>query len=137
MITITIDDQSRAEADELPPKIENAVNNAVLALAMQAQSIAQRSILKGPKTGRMYGRHRASAPGEAPANDLGFLAANIRVDTPEKFTARLVSNAPYSIFLEYGTRNMAARPFIRPAGDAIKEKAPAVLNAFIEEALRK
>lgn len=32
----------------------------------------------------------------------------------------VISEAPYSGFVEYGTRNMAAQPFMRPALEAVK-----------------
>lgn len=127
------------EADLLK-RIESGTEKALMALALQAQGKAQQSILRGSKTGRIYkrgaGTHRASAPGEAPANDLGFLAANIKVDMTGKFQSNVRSLAPYSVHLEYGTQKMAARPFLRPAGDAVKANAKQVFDAYISEALR-
>lgn len=117
-------------------KIETGITDGLLALALMAQGEAQRSILKGPKTGRVYKRgkstHQASAPGEAPANDLGFLANNIKAEMTEDLTASTISLAPYSIHLEYGTRKMAARPFLAPAAEKTKAKAEGVLSAYVK-----
>ena len=80
------------------------------------QSLAQRSILSGPKTGRKYGVHRASAPGEAPANDTGTLVRGIEVRKgQEDFTYEVHSIADYAGYLEYGTSRMAPRPYLQPA----------------------
>lgn len=59
--------------------------------------------------------HRASAPGEAPARWHGLL-----VELHESFHNNgllgvVFTNMEYAPWLEYGTRKMAARPFMRPA----------------------
>lgn len=137
---IGIDIKVEKDASGLDAAVEKAIGQGLMALALMAQTEAQRSILKGPKTGRLYPRgkrvHQASAPGEAPANDFGFLAANIKADLTNDFTANLWSLAPYSIHLEYGTVNMAARPFLRPAGDAMREEGKEVINAYVKAALK-
>lgn len=70
--------------------------------------------LEGGRHGRQYGSHRASAPGEKPARLYGTLAGGIgirrRMNAAEVFSA-----AAHTPHLEYGTRNMAPRPFMRPA----------------------
>lgn len=119
-------------------KMKNGVKDGLLALALMAQGEAQKSILRGPKTGRVYKRgkgfHQASAPGEAPANDLGFLANNVKAEMTDDLVASTFSLAPYSVHLEYGTRKMAARPFLRPAVEKVKAQAQGVLNAYIKNA---
>lgn len=70
------------------------------------------------KTGKPVKRrryHRASAPGEAPAIDTGHLVNSIRSTFPTKLKGVLNIGAAYASFLEFGTRKMAARPFIEPA----------------------
>lgn len=49
--------------------------------------------------------------------DTGFLKANIVTDLSglSELNAKIHSKAPYSGFQEYGTRFMAAQPFMRPA----------------------
>jgi phage gpG-like protein len=73
-----------------------------------------------PKSGREYGKHQASAPGEPPAIDLGYLTNSIQV-AMEGSTAYIYTNAKYAPPLEFGSRRMAARPFMLPA--AVAEKA--------------
>lgn len=61
-----------------------------------------------------YGKLRAKY--YAPV-DTGFLKANIVTDLSDwpGMTTKIHSQAPYSGFVEYGTRFMAAQPFMRPA----------------------
>lgn len=63
--------------------------------------------------------HRASAPGEPPASDTGALLNSIshKLDVEETVFVRVGSDKKYAIWLELGTRFMAARPFIRPGLD--------------------
>jgi len=70
----------------------------------------------GPKTGRVYGNHQASAPGESPAGDTGDLARRIGTDVDAAtLTGSVTFSSKHARPLEYGTVNMAARPFARVA----------------------
>lgn len=100
------------------------VMRAIKLASYMVQATARKSILRDPKTGIVYGKHQASAPGEAPASDTGNLARNIIVLADERtHMSYVVSRAPYSAALEYGAvRNkdsefftLAPRPFMRPA----------------------
>lgn len=135
-----LEEASRSVESDLVGRIEAGTLNGLRALALMAQTDAQRRVLKGPKTGRIYRRgagfHQASAPGEAPANDTGFLAGSIKIEVTQKLQVDLHALAPYAIHLEYGTRNMAARPFLRPAAEEAGKKAPEVIDAYVREALK-
>lgn len=63
--------------------------------------------------------HRASAAGEPPASDTGFLLNSIthQMGVDEKVYATVGSSLKYAIWLELGTKYMAPRPFLRPALD--------------------
>jgi hypothetical protein len=72
--------------------------------------------------------HRASAPGDPPARDVGRLMESIAVTkraTAEDLTAETgprkqsFQGAYYAAFLEYGTRKIEPRPFVRPTADAV------------------
>ncbi len=91
------------------------------AAGLGVQNTARRSIMDGPKTGRIYRisktvEHRASAPGEAPANRTGRLVASIvyQVDR-QQLHVDITAGTEYARHLEFGTRKMAARPFLIPA----------------------
>ena len=97
------------------PAIRQAVGRGLLAAAQIHRNESVRMVLQGPKSGRLYGRHQASAPGQAPATDTGRLVNSIRVDhTPGSLTASVVCGAAYGRSLEFGTRRIAPRPFLRP-----------------------
>jgi HK97 gp10 family phage protein len=105
------------------------VEKAIVKTAVGIQGHAVQAIQGGPKTGTVYTRspgqnlsatHRASSPGEAPATDTGRLVSSIiwRMDGSDALVGSSIRNPPYPKFLEFGTVNMAERPFLRPALDA-------------------
>lgn len=71
--------------------------------------------LSAPGGGRTYGVHTASAPGQPPAVDTGRLRQSIRVQKVGPGHYRVGTDVQYAIFLEFGTRRIAARPFLRPS----------------------
>lgn len=66
--------------------------------------------------------HRASAPGQPPAQDSGKLYRNISVRRTGKGNYRVRFGAEYSGYLEFGTGRMKARPFIIKAIEAAVDK---------------
>ena len=83
-----------------------------------------REELSRPGQGRMYvsksgdgSTHQASRSGDPPASDTETLLNAIGVDIFGKFVGVGVneSEAPYWRLLEYGTKNMDPRPFVRRA----------------------
>lgn len=58
--------------------------------------------------------HQASAPGEAPAEDMGKMSRSIQVRMATDGLSGVVVARGMSL-LEYGTRKVAARPFLFPA----------------------
>lgn len=99
-------------------------------IAIQLESNIKRDLSKAG-TGRSYKRtkaglrHVASAPGHAPAVDMGRLRSSITHEIGKDSTslvARVGTDVKYSIYLEYGTRRMQPRPFLRPALDNMARK---------------
>lgn len=74
-----------------------------------------RVLMRLPKTGRFYGRQRASGPGEAPAIRSGRLIQSIGTPTVNGLRGSLQISAPYAGYLELGTKSIAPRPFAEPA----------------------
>ncbi len=69
--------------------------------------------------------HRASVPGKPPALDFGNLMNSIqsRVTVGAAVVKGEVgSDIDYALYLEVGTHNMKARPYLRPAVTANKRK---------------
>ncbi len=84
-----------------------------------AEAIVERTkaAMDEPKSGRMYGAHQASAPGEAPAVLSGELQGSYTAEPDGVGRAVAYSDDPKAPLLEYGTRRMAARPALTPAAE--------------------
>lgn len=90
----------------------------ILKGAFSIRNDAVLAVQRGPKTGRQYGNHTASAPGEAPATNTGALVRGISVRVEiDGNQVDIVSKEPYSLTLEFGSEDgrIAARPFMFPA----------------------
>ncbi len=109
---------SQYTADALVGRAGNLVRNT-----------AVQSIQQGAKSGVVYEKynprrtHKASSAGQPPATDTGFLVNNIalKIDA-DSLGASVESRADYSVFLEFGTSKMSARPFMQPALESNKGK---------------
>lgn len=114
--------------EALKSKAEAETARAVRATAQAIRNDAIISVKSHLSAGEVYTRgtvkHVASKPGSPPNQDRGTLTRNIRVTMNDDLTADISSNAPYSAALEFGTSNMAARPFMTPAveGQRVKHK---------------
>lgn len=124
-------------------RIEKAVMGAIFRTCTKIQSHASDAIMNPPKTGRIYHRrgnvfHQASAPGEAPASEHGAagLAGHITVELdPATLSGTVTARRLYASYLEFGTRNMEPRPFMRPALEANRQDFFDDVSASIERAL--
>lgn len=126
-------------AEELQPEVEKAVNQAIILV----ESSAKESIAQGPKSGKVYvkkgsnsAEHQASAAGQAPANDTGNLSENIRTKLKrgKRVIGSVISKAPYSAALEFGTKDIKPRPFMRPALMNNERIAIALINKALKKA---
>lgn len=120
-------------------KVARGSERAVRATGLWLQGDIVRS-LETPGGGIVYGRHRASAPGQPPARDTGALANSIAFKY-NGIGGRLLAGGPsgivyssseYAPHLEYGTVHMAPRPFMRPAA----KRASRVLQAAMQDVVR-
>ena len=107
--------------------------------AQNIRTHAIKSILRGTKSGVEYQKysprrkHRASAPGEAPASDTGRLAGAIRADI-EGRQAEVVADTEYAAWLEFGTMKIQPRPFMVPAMEKERPKWEERLNRIVDKA---
>lgn len=97
--------------------IAEAKATAGLHRAAQQGEARLKVILSQPGSGKTYGKHTASAPGEPPAPDTGGLRGATQADTQIRregsdLVGRVVANKEYALALEKGTERMAARPFM-------------------------
>lgn len=102
----------------------------------KAETILKEDILRRPGSGKIYGKHQASAPGEPPAPDTNNLRSNTNADPNIRedgvdLVGRVVANAGYAEALEKGTERIAPRPFL---GLLATDHADDLRNAFIEGA---
>lgn len=93
-------------------------------------------ILNQPGTGRMYGKHQASAPGQPPAPDQGELRRKTQADTQVRregadLVGRIVQNVDYAHALAVGTEKMAPRPSLQLLAT---DHADELRDAFIQGA---
>lgn len=119
--------------------VETAVDAAIRAGAAAIQTEAVTSISQGAKTGRIYKRgnkiHQASAAGEAPATDSGDLVRRIQAlkSIAGDGSWLVGTSLPYGKHLEFGTKDMGARPWLIPA----MEKNRKNIENSIKSAIRK
>ena len=86
---------------ELFQKLEAAVSRFVQTSAADIGEAA-RAAMNAPKSGRLYGAHRASAQGEAPASRSGKYLSSIEVLKGASLEAMVGVSVPYAPILEYG-----------------------------------
>ena len=121
--------------------------NLVIAGEIVATEV-RRNIQTSPRGGRTYVKthpnrtHIASAAGESPATDLGFLVRSIQTE-PDMQNLRirilsLHSIAPYAKRLEFGdlSAGLAPRPFMFKGLDAKKRQAISIVKNAVNQALR-
>ena len=131
----------RAALKEFGLQADKQLQDIVRGTAQNVRSHAIRSIQRGPKTGDLYEKtnptrtHRASGPGEAPATDTGRLANSITASIAGK-SAEVRAEVDYAVYLEFGTRTIAPRPFMIPALEQERPKWEARLQRIVDEAAK-
>jgi HK97 gp10 family phage protein len=127
---------TRWSPEEALAKIRAGAMKGVIAGTELVLERATDKIMDPPKTGRIYRRrgveHQASAPGEAPASDVGTLAqSGATYYDPAEIVGRANWSAAHAPFLEYGTQKMEPRPFARTT---LEESRPEI-EGLIETAV--
>ncbi len=121
--------------------------NLVIAGELVATEV-RRNIQKSPRGGKTYIKtnpnrvHKASAAGESPATDLGFLVRSIQMqpdlDNLRVQVVSLATIAPYAKRLEFGdlSKGLQPRPFMFKGLQAKKQKAINIVQRAVNQALR-
>jgi HK97 gp10 family phage protein len=118
---------SKLEADK-------AIGEALFAAGNLIEVEAAISITTGAVSGR---NHVPSNPGEPPNEDTGMLSRGIQTIQVSPTEVRVVSDAPYSAALEFGTSRMEARPFMGPAVRAKRKDARDLIRRRVKAGIRR
>ena len=132
-------------ADSVTVTVDTAVLDMLLAGALDAglgQIVASaggevekraKASMYEAKTGRIYVRrgiaHQASAPGEAPAVDIGALAGSANTAMAGPLEAHIGASVEYAEYLE--KEEYLNRPFLRPALEAEREPFTEKVRRFL------
>ena len=126
---VELDDRIlRRMIQSLPDELEDTLD----AVAEAVVGDIRQSFGSGP-AGRSYRRgstsHTASSPGYPPNVDTGALSGSIHVRRSGPLERTVEDGVEYGLFLEEGTSNMEARPWMTPAIEAWREKfGPFIVN---------
>lgn len=121
----------------IPVKIRQAAARGVLAGTEAVRNESISLIQNTAKTGRMYGKHRASAPGEPFASDTGTAVNQITTSyESDGLTGYVNSGVKYGAALEFGTEKAAARPYLRSALQNKTKEISDLISNEITKALK-
>ena len=121
--------------------------NLIIAGEIVATEV-RRNIQTSPRGGKTYVKtnpnrtHKASAPNESPATDLGFLVRSIQIEPElQNLIVRILSLhsiAPYAKRLEYGdlSGGLQPRPFMFKGLQAKQQVAIAFVQNAVNQAIR-
>lgn len=125
-VTISGDDELKRTLLSLGRDMEDAMAKGVFITANDVRTDAIKSIqtqsfgsyVKRSRQGGGTYDHIAAAPNKAPNTDTGKLVSSIAVEMDKKkIEAEVGSNLDYSSWLEFGTKKMEPRPWLKPAVD--------------------
>lgn len=115
------------------------LGRAVVAGGFVLETAIKISMSATSHTGRKYGKHTASAPGETPAVWFGVLVNSINTElTSSSATeawAQTGTGVEYAEPLEFGTSRMQARPFMRPGYDNNVTKIEDTIRNFAKQSI--
>src|SRR5690625_1008393 len=120
-------DELNKTLSELSGKFEQEAGRLVNRTAQNVRNNAIH-LIRTPSMGDTYEKynprrtHTASAPGDAPNIDTGRLVNSLTVTRSGALTAEVLANVEYAAWLELGTTNMKARPFLTPAVEQERPK---------------
>ena len=108
-------------------------DRALYAAGQEIEIFAELSITRGSISGA---GHVPSKPGEPPNADTRLLDTSIDTIVVGPNRVDVVSNAPYSAALEFGTSRIEARPFMGPAARAKTKDATDLIARAVKASAR-
>jgi HK97 gp10 family phage protein len=125
-IIVTVDNSGEI-ARRLDYMASTVVTKTVFDLEAHAKNLVSQ-----PGRGRIYGSHQASAPGDPPATDLGDLVGSIRGEMTDDHHGFVEVTSDHATPLEFGTVNMAPRPFMTPAIEQVRPSFEAAIRRVFD-----
>lgn len=101
---------------------------AVAEGAMIIHGEAVRSIQAHMSKGITYGNHTASKPGYPPNTDTGRLVQSISVEKRKDMEWAVGTNNLVGVWMEFGTKNIAPRPWLSRAFVKTSKKVQAIIE---------
>lgn len=124
--------------------LEEEAGDIVAMAAFATQAIAIRSIARQGSSSGQSIRYRpkrtvkVSSPGHPPNADTGRSIQSIQVEVDkEKKQALVGSNLKYMAWLELGTADMGARPWLLPAARAHAKQMAEDFKKSVQKTIRK
>lgn len=118
-----------SKSSQISAAYNRKVKQIIASSGNMVRNTAVKSIQDHGSSGRAYEKynprrtHVASAAGNPPNTDTGYLASNIHIVIDnDGLGVDVESRAEYSEQLEFGTSKMAARPFMQPALEENRQK---------------
>jgi HK97 gp10 family phage protein len=132
-MSVSVSLSSNKAINNVMDKLESQVSDYYKIIISYAVNEVRNQALLGiqrtPKTGKAYKRknktHTASSAGNPPAIDGGTLVNSIKYEYDmgkDMFRGEVSAATAYAADLEFGTVNMAARPFMQPALEKSRTK---------------
>ncbi len=69
--------------------------------------------------------------------DTGRLRASITADKKDELHYEVGTNVEYAGYVEFGTKKMAAQPYLGPAADKVRQKYPRLVGNGVAQEIRK
>lgn len=128
-------------ADEEMKALRKPAERAIIKACIRFEK-AVKMALKGPRSGRIYGDHQASAPGEAPALLTGALRNSITHTMPvwdedNAVTAEVGTTIAYGAILEWGGiagngARILPRPYMESTFLLMQDELESILKEAVE-----
>jgi hypothetical protein len=122
--SLSISRVDKRRLTQLIRQLPGAADDALNAAAQEALAQIVLSFNTSP-AGRTYVRegveHVASAPGYPPNIDNNALGGSMRVEKTGDLEYQVMDGVEYGVYLELGTARMAARPFVTPVIEEMRQ----------------
>jgi len=110
--------------------VSNIERKKYIDVATILKASSKAAVLAVAETGA--GRAAALAP-----VDTGNLRSSISAKSVSDTRASYGSNVEYAPYIEFGTRHMAAQPYLRPSADWLRKNGSRIFAKVLKGALRR